>query len=147
MSSHPAAILSDESYAVFVKLYEGHLPLDLVPRVEKLGSRLPWLCGPQVKPALLHGDAHQNNFLSTAAGPVMIDPAVHYGHPEIDLAYVDFFAPVPEELFQGYREMAPLDPGFVQRRDLWRIPGWLGMVQVDGPQHLAQLTAALRSYV
>lgn len=125
----------------------GHLPLDLVPEVEKLSARLPWLCGPKVKPSLLHGDAQHNNILSTDKGPVMIDPAVHYGHPEIDLAYVDFFMPVSDELFQGYRENAPLDPDFIQRRDLWRIPGWLAMVQVDGPQHLDKLMAALRNYV
>jgi fructosamine-3-kinase len=125
----------------------GHLPLDLVPHVEKLSARLHELCGPKVEPALLHGDAHQNNFLSTAKGPVLIDPAVYYGHPEIDLAFVDFFAPVSDDLFQGYEEIAPLEPGFVERRDLWRVPAWLAMVEVDGPQHLDALMAALRNYV
>jgi fructosamine-3-kinase len=125
----------------------GHLPSDCVRQVEKLSSRLHELCGPKVKPSLLHGDAHQNNFLSTAKGPVLIDPAVYYGHPEMDLAFVDFFAPVPDELFRGYPEIAPLDPGFVERRDLWRIPAWLAMVEVGGPQYLDQLTAALRNYV
>lgn len=125
----------------------GNLPLDLVAQVEKLSARLEGLCGPEVEPALLHGDAHQNNFLSTARGPVMIDPAVYYGHPEMDLAYVDFFAPVSDALFQGYQELTALDPGFVERRDLWRIPAWLAMVQVDGPQHLDRLRAALRRYV
>jgi fructosamine-3-kinase len=125
----------------------GHLPQALASRVEKLSARLSQLCGPKVEPSLLHGDAQQNNFLSTTCGPVVIDPAVHYGHPEIDLAYVDFFAPVSDELFRGYQEISPLDRGFEQRRDLWRIPGWLGMVQVDGPQHIAQLTASLNYYV
>lgn len=125
----------------------GHLPLALVPEVEKLQARLPWLCGPKVEPALLHGDAHQNNFLSSARGPVMIDPSVYYGHPEMDLAYVDFFAPVSDELFQGYQELGPLEPGFSERRDLWRIPAWLAMVEVDGPQHLDNLIAALRRYI
>jgi fructosamine-3-kinase len=123
------------------------LPLNLVSQVEKLSARLPSLCGPQVEPALLHGDAHQNNFLSTAQGPFMIDPSVYYGHPEMDLAYVDFFAPVSDELLRGYAEVTPLDPGFVERRDLWRIPAWLAMVEVDGPQHLGRLTDALRNYV
>lgn len=125
----------------------GHLPVDVVAHVEKLSARLQRLCGPKVAPSLLHGDAHHNNILSTAKGPVMIDPAVYYGHPEMDLAFVDFFAPVSEELFQGYHEMAPLDPGFVERRDLWRIPAWLAMVEVEGPQHLDKLMAALRHYV
>ena len=125
----------------------GHLPLDLVPQLDKLGVRFPQLCGPRVEPSLLHGDAHQNNILSCTQGPVMIDPSVYYGHPEIDLSYVDFFAPVPDELFEGYREMASLDAGFIQRRDLWRIPVWLAMVQVCSSPYLDDLTATLSRYV
>jgi fructosamine-3-kinase len=125
----------------------GHLPLDVARRVERLSDRLSDLCGPPVTPALLHGDAHHNNFLSTAQGPVLIDPAVYYGHPEMDLAYVDFFAPVPQAFFAGYREIAPIDRGFAERRDLWRIGAWLAMVEVDGPQHLNALLAALQRYV
>jgi fructosamine-3-kinase len=125
----------------------GHLPLGVVLHVERLSARLPGLCGPSVEPSLLHGDAHQNNFLSTAKGPVLIDPAVHYGHPEMDLAILDFFAPVSDEVFEGYREVAPLDRGFVERRDLWRIPVWLAMVEADGPGHVEKLMAALQTYV
>jgi len=70
----------------------GHLPADLGRQVEKLIARLPELCGPTVAPALLHGDAQQNNFISTAAGAMLIDTAtIYYGHPEIDLALVDYF--------------------------------------------------------
>jgi fructosamine-3-kinase len=125
----------------------GNLPLGVIPYVEKLCARLHGLCGPSVEPSLLHGDAHQNNCLSTAKGPVLIDPAVYYGHPEMDLAVVDFFVPVSDELFEGYREMASLDPGFVERRDLWRIPVWLAMVEVDGPRHVEKLMAALQNYI
>jgi protein-ribulosamine 3-kinase len=125
----------------------GNLPLNIVPQMEKLSARLPELCGPKVEPSLLHGDAHQNNFLSTARGSVLIDPAVYYGHPEMDLAMVDFFAPVSEALLQAFRELAPLHPGFADRRDLWRVPVWLAMVEVDGPQYLDNLVTALRKYV
>ncbi len=125
----------------------GHLPPDIAARVERLSAGLADLCGPPVVPSLLHGDAHHNNFISTAQGPYLIDPAVYYGHPEMDLAYIDFFAPVPPAFFAGYREVAPIDPGFTARRDLWRIPAWLAMVEVDGPQHIAALLAALRPYV
>ena len=125
----------------------GHLPLDIAARVERLSAALPELCGPPAVPSLLHGDAHHNNFLSTAQGPYLIDPAVYYGHPEMDLAYVDFFAPVPPALFEGYQEIAAIDPGFPARRDLWRIPAWLAMIEVDGPQHVDALQGALRHYV
>ncbi|MFN8493314.1 MAG: fructosamine kinase family protein [Caldilineaceae bacterium] len=123
----------------------GRLSSSLVAQMEKLGSRLDELCGPPVQPTLLHGDAHQNNFLSTAQGPVLIDPSVYYGHPEIELAYVDFFAPVADEFYTGYQEVTPIAPNFAQRRDLWLIPAWLAML--DLPGHLDKLKVALRNYV
>jgi fructosamine-3-kinase len=125
----------------------GHLPLRVVPWVEKIGSRLPSLCGPAVSPSLLHGDAHQNNFLSTARGPVCVDPAVYYGHPEMDLAAVDFFSPVAPELFEGYAAEASIDPGFERRRELWRLPARLATVEVGGPRHIERLSDAIRRYV
>jgi fructosamine-3-kinase len=125
----------------------GNLPPELVSQVEQVIKRLPELVGPTVTPALLHGDAHHNNFISTTQGPLMIDPAVYYGHPEMDLAYVDFFAPVPVELFHGYQEVRPIDSGFPERRALWRLYAWLALVQVVGAEYMPQLTAALRSYI
>ncbi len=129
----------------------GRLPLDVAGRVERLSEGLAGpssdLAGPPVIPSLLHGDAHHNNFISTAEGPYLIDPAVYYGHPEMDLAYIDFFAPVPPAFFAGYREIAPIDVGFPARRDLWRIPAWLALVEVGGPEYLDGLLAALQHYV
>jgi protein-ribulosamine 3-kinase len=125
----------------------GHLPASVAARVETLISRLPELCGPDVSPTLLHGDAQQNNFLTTAGGAVPIDPAVYFGHPEIDLALIDYFAPVPADVFDGYRDVRPIDQGFRERRSLWRIFGYLAVVTVAGPTYLGGLVAALDEYV
>jgi fructosamine-3-kinase len=56
----------------------GNIPSNVIRQVEKLMARLPELCGPDVAPTLLHGDAQQNNFISTEAGAMVIDPAVYY---------------------------------------------------------------------
>lgn len=124
----------------------GHLPSGLIRQIEKLISRLPDLCGPNVEPTLLHGDAQQNNFISTASGAVVIDPAVYYGNPEIDLAYVDYFQPVPDDLFAGYQEVLPIAPGFWERRELWRLYGYLAIVTLDA-SWLPILKAAVQKYL
>jgi len=133
----------------------GRLPLQIVSTIEKISARLPELCGSQVAPALLHGDAHTNNILHTSRGPVFIDPAIYFGHPEMDLASLDFFVlaypgyftPVPDEFYQGYQELMPIDPGYAWRRDLWRIPNWLAMIELDGPRHVGLLLGAIRHYI
>jgi fructosamine-3-kinase len=67
------------------------------------------------------------------------------------LALVDYFQPVPDELFREYRDIAPVDRGFAGRRELWRLPAYLAIVAVDGEglfgrRYLDRLAAAVRSY-
>lgn len=125
----------------------GNMPTHLIRQVESLILRLPELCGPEVVPTLLHGDAQQNNFISTERGAVVIDPAVYYGHPEMDLAYINYFQPVPEDVLAAYQEEMPFDSDFQRRRDLWRIYGYLAAVEVEGTAHLPKLSDALRQYL
>ena len=125
----------------------GNMPTIAIQQVEKLISRLPGLCGPEVEPTLLHGDAQHHNFISTTDGAVVIDPAVYYGHPEIDLAYVDYFHPMPEDVFLGYQEELPIDSDFYERRDLWRVYGYLAAVEVEGAPYLGKLLEAVQKYL
>ena len=123
-----------------------NLPHSMIAKTEILIPHLSELCGPEVIPTLLHGDAQQNNFISTAQGAYVIDPAVYYGHPEMDLALIDSFQPVPDDFYDGYQDEIPMDPGFYERRDLWRLPLYLSAVALEGPMHLDKLSDALKKY-
>lgn len=129
----------------------GHLPTDLARDVERLVHRLPGLCGPEPRPTLLHGDAQQHNFVTTGGGAVVADAAPYFGHPEIDLTLVDYFQPVPQDVFDAYRDVAPIDPGFAQRRDLWCIFVDLACITVEAAQFgrhaLDRLTRTTRDYL
>ena len=58
----------------------------MVFRSERLFSRMDRLF-PKEPPALLHGDLWSGNFLTGPDGEAwLIDPAVYYGHREMDLA-------------------------------------------------------------
>jgi fructosamine-3-kinase len=129
----------------------GYLPARLAVDVERVVPRLPDLCGPDPEPTLLHGDAQQNNFISTAGGAVVVDVAPYFGHPEADLALVDIYAPVDPALLRVYAELAPLNPGFAGRRELWRLAGYLAAIAVAGASEfgrsfLPRLDAAARQY-
>jgi fructosamine-3-kinase len=129
----------------------GHIPVALAADIEQLRRRLPMLCGPEPRPSLLHGDAQHHNFVSTFTGAVVVDAAPYFGHPEIDLALVDYFSPVPGDVFDAYREVSVIDPGFAQRRELWRIFAYLAVVTVAGDKPfgrgiLARLADAVRHY-
>jgi len=125
----------------------GNMPTTAIHKVEKLIARLPELCGPKVAPTLLHGDGQHHNFISTSEGAVVIDPAVYYGHPEIDLAYIDYFHPMPEDVLLAYQDELPIDPGFSERRALWRLYGYLAAVEVEGAAYLGKLLDAVQKYL
>lgn len=110
----------------------GCLPMASASGVERLVERFPVLLGSEPRPTLVHGDAQQNNLLTTANDVVLVDPAPYFGHPELDLALVDYFAPVPDAVFDGYRDVTPIDPGFEERRELCRLFGYLAVLTVDG---------------
>jgi fructosamine-3-kinase len=129
----------------------GQVTAELAAAVERVAGRLPQLCGPEPMPALLHGDAQQNNFVNTPDGAYLIDACPYFGHPEIDLALAGYFHPVPEDLFAGYREIAPIDAGFAERTELWRMHGYLAVAAVAGNASWAgsvldRLAAATRQY-
>ena len=129
----------------------GNLPDELARGAERVTTRLPSLCGPDPAPTLLHGDAQQNNFVSTAAGAVLVDVTPYFGHPEYDLALVDYISPVDPELLRAYAELAPVDAGFAGRRELWRLHVYLAVIAVAGASafgrsFLPRLAAAVRRY-
>ena len=74
------------------------LPCNLVDAVDRVAARLPDLLPPG-GPALVHGDLWWGNVLFGADGRGwLIDPSVHGGHPEEDLAMLALFGPVPDRL-------------------------------------------------
>jgi len=57
---------------------------------------------------------------------------------------MDAWQPAPADFLDAYREEMPVDPGFTQRRSLWRVPLYLAAVAIEGPIHLDRLTGALQ---
>jgi fructosamine-3-kinase len=65
----------------------------------------------------------------------------------MDLAQTDLFQPVPADVYDGYRDVRPIDPGFWERRNLWRVWGYLASVAVEGQGYVEKLAGAVSSYL
>jgi fructosamine-3-kinase len=92
---------------------EGRLPAKLLMRLERLAERLDTYLTEPRHPSLLHGDLWTGNVLvrgNRVAG--VVDPAIYYGHPEIELAFTTLFGTFGAAFFETYEKLAPLDREF-----------------------------------
>ena len=126
----------------------GRLPAALMGRIEALAARLGrWLDEPEA-PALLHGDVWTGNVLCRGGRVrAFVDPAIYYGHPEIELAFSTLFGTFGEPFFARYRELRGLEPGFFEaRRDLYNLYPLLVHVRLFGGHYVAQVEATLSRF-
>ncbi len=99
---------------------------DIMFRVEALARKLPDILPATPNSSLLHGDLWGGNMLfdgDRAAG--FIDPAISYGHREIDLAFIDLMGGLNPAFFDAYNEHYTIEPGFHRERkavyQLWPL--------------------------
>lgn len=89
-----------------------------IKQFEKLYTRLPLIFSPS-RPVLLHGDLWSGNFLcDEQSRPVLIDPAVYYGHPSVDLAMTTLFGGFDKSFYDSYNYVSPFPANF---REQWEV--------------------------
>lgn len=73
-----------------------------------------------IEPAsLLHGDLWSGNVLcSKGSTPVLIDPAVYYGHRSMDLAMTTLFGKFDPLFYQAYNNIYPLPKNY---KEQWQV--------------------------
>ena len=114
--------------------------------VEKLCQRLDELI-PACKPSLIHGDLWSGNLLIDTSGhPVLIDPAVYYGHPEMDWAMLSLFGSYPVEALDHYQNLHPLEKGLNERKDIHQLYPLMVHLILFGKGYLNRVEGTLKKY-
>ena len=114
--------------------------------VEKLCQKLNELI-PACDPSLIHGDLWSGNLLADKSGqPVLIDPAVYYGHPEMDWAMLSLFGNYPEEATRSYQNIKPLEKGLGERIDIHQLYPLLVHLILFGRGYLSGILSTLKKY-
>lgn len=113
---------------------------------ERLLSRIGEIFPPTV-PALLHGDLWSGNLIVGTDGlPCLIDPAVHYGHRESELAFTRLFGGFDTSFYDAYDEVFPLDPGFEERVEILNLYPLLVHANLFGGHYVQEIRAILRPW-
>ena len=102
---------------------------------------------PPEKPALLHGDLWSGNFLTDENGEAcLIDPAVHFGHRESDIAMTRLFGGFTEEFYTQYTDAYPLEKSWEKRVELFNLYPLLIHVNLFGGGYAMQVKGILNRF-
>jgi fructosamine-3-kinase len=113
---------------------------------ERLCHRLATLL-PDEPPALLHGDLWSGNFLVQADGyPALIDPAVYYGHREMDIAMTALFGGFNPIFYEAYHAAYPLQKGWQHRLPISQLYPLLVHLLLFGNSYYGRVKAILEEY-
>ena len=104
------------------RLYDtGAFSNDDIRLLEQVCKNLSLLF-PEERPALLHGDLWSGNFMIEQSGvPAIFDPAVYFGHREMDLGMTRLFGGFDPLFYEAYNERFPLEKGWEKRVTLTQL--------------------------
>ncbi|WP_034043983.1 fructosamine kinase family protein [Wocania ichthyoenteri] len=100
-----------------------------------------------IKPSLLHGDLWSGNYLISKNGePYLIDPAVYYGHNEVDIAMTKLFGGFGESFYESYHSYYPLDENTSARIDIYQLYYLLVHLNLFGSSYYSSVKSILQKY-
>ena len=131
--------LAEKNGLVGNELKNGFLVLE--GRIEEI------LEGSEEKPTLLHGDLWSGNFICSLNNKaVFLDPAVYYGHREIDLAMSTLFGGFSLEFYNAYQDIFPLETGFNNRKDIYNLYPLLIHLNLFGNSYFKSIKSIITNF-
>jgi len=128
-------------------LQRGLLSPEESQSVDRIADRLPQLV-PTQPPSLLHGDLWGGNVIVGPEGePVLIDPAVHYGWAEAELAMTSLFRGFPPVFYLAYEATRTVAPDYRERFPLYNLYHLLNHLNLFGFAYHSQVSSILRRYL
>ncbi len=124
----------------------GEMDSESVRRFDKLFHSIDSFF-PVEKPSLLHGDLWSGNYMSNEKGePVIFDPAVYYGHREMDIAMSRLFGGFSTEFYSSYNDSFPLEKAWEERLEICNLYPLLVHVILFGGGYAGSVKQTLRRY-
>jgi protein-ribulosamine 3-kinase len=99
------------------------------------------------QPSLVHGDLWGGNFMCDQnSDPVLIDPAVYFGHRSMDLAMTTLFGGFERSFYESYNCHCPFPNNYREQWDVCNLYPLLIHLNLFGSGYLSQIESILRKF-
>jgi fructosamine-3-kinase len=114
---------------------------------ENFYKQLPAIFDQEQKPSLLHGDLWSGNFMcSQNEEPVLIDTAVYFGHPSIDLGMTTLFGGFRSAFYDAYNYHYPFPSNYKEQWEVCNLYPLLIHLFLFGKSYLSGIERTLHNY-
>ncbi len=102
---------------------------------------------PVENPAMLHGDLWNGNYMVSPDGTAtLIDPAVYYGHREMDIAMTQLFGGFSKEFYESYNEHYPMQADWRKRMDYCNLYPLMVHVNLFGGGYINSVESIINKF-
>lgn len=125
---------------------KGQLKKEQIALFDKVEKKLSTIFEEE-PPSLLHGDLWSGNFMcNRASKPVLIDPAVYFGHRSVDLSMTTLFGGFHPSFYETYHFHFPLP---VNHKEQWAVCNLYPLLihlYLFGAGYLSQIERTLKQF-
>jgi protein-ribulosamine 3-kinase len=149
LKSNWAEFFRDNRLQFLLNLVEKERPLPASEMgiFEKLLGRIEGLLPKESLPVLIHGDLWSGNYMISAKGPALIDPASYYADREMEFAIMTMFGGFSQRFYDAYNEVNPLPVDWKQRNSLYQLYHVLNHYYLFGGGYLQQAMQIAKNYI
>ena len=125
---------------------KGLLSKNEIPEITNLLKVLKDISN-NVTPSLLHGDLWSGNYIiSTDGTPYLIDPAIYFGHNEVDIAMSKLFGGFDKSFYEAYQDYYPVGENSSASIDLYQLYYLLVHLNMFGNSYYSSVKGILSRY-
>ena len=136
---------SEQRIGIMLQLLaeKGHKLTNNIDQVVESVNHL--LVGHNPVASMLHGDLWSGNTGFHKDKPVLFDPAFYYGDRETDIAMTELFTRLPNEFYQGYQDIWPLNEAYEFRKPIYQLYHVLNHALLFGGSYLDSARSTLKN--
>lgn len=123
----------------------GLLNSEDLKNLDSLSKELPSIY-PIEKPSLLHGDLWSGNASFCEGKACIYDPALYFGHREMDIGMTLLFGGFSKAMFESYNSVYALEKGWQNRVEISQLYPLLVHLVLFGGSYAKQVKAILKKH-